>query len=537
MPQPRVAEEHPTHDGTENPSMAIPAPAAQASAPGLPSRRKMTAAPDEADAGKASHPSMKTAVAFGRSYTCDLRQPLGCSRLLRIQSTHQRTGEVQQHTGKAIPAEHLKSFLQTEGRVLQELRAHPHPHLPKVVAVTDPGRGSSQGQADNIGLVVLPPVASDLHSYVRGLGGLSEPQARLYFRQIVSAVGHCHERNVVLRDIKLTKMFFRDETQMELVLADLEGSQYLGDDRNQPLMDQRGCPAYGESSRTSAIAAVAPCHRRFAATSSSESAHPPPSPSLSAVSPEVLAGMPYNGPAADLWSLGVVLYVLLTGSYPFLDKRAEVLFRKIQCGWQAVHIPETLSPSSVALLKTLLSRRPELRGDAEDILDHPWLQPQSRASLSRRASLDMACQNLLQADQLVPDVGAGASDCGPSPVPRRCRKPANICIPPPAADGAAYASTQLSPMSVATVSQVWPTLPTSDGRPASPTEASNAAAVPSFRADLGSAASSDSRPALRATKRRPLPSDDGEPPAAQRTKLEKGVNGVEVVHYEDAMVS
>lgn len=106
------------------------------------------------------------------------------------------------------------------------------------------------------------------------------------------------------------------------------------DDDNDRLTDRRGCPAY--------------------------------------VAPEVLrSGRAYSGRAADIWSLGVLLYTMLVGRYPFNDVEHASLFAKISRGQFSV--PESVSPRARCLIRALLRREPSERPTAEDLLRHSWL--------------------------------------------------------------------------------------------------------------------------------------------------------------------
>lgn len=174
----------------------------------------------------------------------------------------------------------------------------------------------------------------DLHSYVRQKKRLKEDEARRLFLQIISAVKHCHDSGVILRDLKLRKFVFKNKERTELRLDSLEDACVLDNEDDDRLSDKHGCPAY--------------------------------------VSPEILNGTPtYSGRAADMWSLGVMLYTILVGRYPFHDAEPTVLFSKIRRGQYT--LPPSLSSKAKCLLKSILRQDPNLRMSAEECLCHPWL--------------------------------------------------------------------------------------------------------------------------------------------------------------------
>lgn len=120
----------------------------------------------------------------------------------------------------------------------------------------------------------------------------------------------------------------------ELRLDSLEDACVLENEEDDRLSDKHGCPAY--------------------------------------VSPEILNGTPtYSGRAADMWSLGVMLYTVLVGRYPFHDADPTVLFSKIRRG--QYNLPPSLSSKAKCLLKSILRQDPDLRLSAEACLCHPWL--------------------------------------------------------------------------------------------------------------------------------------------------------------------
>lgn len=184
--------------------------------------------------------------------------------------------------------------------------------------------------------ILFPSNYGDLHSYVRQKKHLREDEARRLFSQIVSAIVHCHENGVILRDLKLRKFVFTNEERTELQLEGLEDAVVLDEDDLDVLKDKHGCPAY--------------------------------------VSPEILSATEagYSGKSADVWSLGVMLYTMLVGRYPFHDSQPLALFGKIRRG--QFNIPDSLSPKARCLIQCLLRHDPAERMPASEILSHPWFR-------------------------------------------------------------------------------------------------------------------------------------------------------------------
>lgn len=309
-------------------------------------------------------------------------------------------GEVQaQHscrprpiTAKVIDAEDLPKFLKSEGTVLKVLHNHPHPNIAKLRATVE---------TDKRSFIVMDELYMDLASCVILRGGrLSEFEARGVMKQLVSAVEHCHKHRLVLHDLRLDKICLSNPTRLNVVIADVDGAR--------------------------AVTTSGPLHVRGNNRSSGRgrgSFHM----HASYVCPETVNAKSYDGAAVDSWALGVILYVLLTGTYPFFDRR-RTAFEKMMRGSAEVQFPTHVSFAARNLVCQLLDRDPRMRPTATTILEDAWMktsvdyrEPHASMCLgvpsrsgsrtaSRRGSL---CEDTLlvpESEQVVPTLEADKVD-------------------------------------------------------------------------------------------------------------------------------
>jgi len=158
---------------------------------------------------------------------------------------------------------------------------------------------------------------------------MSENQAAKTFSQILNAVNYCHMKNVVHRDLKAENLLLDHDGNIKL--ADFGFSNYFTP--GGPLSTWCGSPPYA--------------------------------------APELFEGKQYDGPKADIWSLGVILYVLVSGSLPFDGQTLQDLrSRVVSCQYR---IPFFLSQECEHLIRGLLVMEPSRRLSLDQISRHKWL--------------------------------------------------------------------------------------------------------------------------------------------------------------------
>lgn len=164
-------------------------------------------------------------------------------------------------------------------------------------------------------------------------GRFCEDLSRRYFQQLISAVGYCHSRGIFHRDLKPENLLL--DEKLDLKISDFGLSALADQIRPDGLLHTLcGTPAY--------------------------------------VAPEVLATKGYDGAKIDVWSCGVILFVLNAGYLPFNDHNLMVMYRKIYKG--EFRIPKWTSPDLRRLLSRLLDTNPQTRITIEEIIHDPWFK-------------------------------------------------------------------------------------------------------------------------------------------------------------------
>ncbi|XP_074165304.1 serine/threonine-protein kinase MARK1 isoform X3 [Sminthopsis crassicaudata] len=164
--------------------------------------------------------------------------------------------------------------------------------------------------------------SGEVFDYLVAHGRMKEKEARAKFRQIVSAVQYCHQKCIVHRDLKAENLLL--DADMNIKIADFGFSNEFT--IGNKLDTFCGSPPYA--------------------------------------APELFQGKKYDGPEVDVWSLGVILYTLVSGSLPFDGQNLKELRERVLRG--KYRIPFYMSTDCENLLKKLLVLNPIKRGSLED---------------------------------------------------------------------------------------------------------------------------------------------------------------------------
>uniref|UniRef100_A0A672S8V4 non-specific serine/threonine protein kinase n=1 Tax=Sinocyclocheilus grahami TaxID=75366 RepID=A0A672S8V4_SINGR len=169
----------------------------------------------------------------------------------------------------------------------------------------------------------------EVFDYLVAHGRMKEKEARAKFRQIVSAVQYCHQKCIVHRDLKAENLLL--DADMNIKIADFGFSNEFT--MGNKLDTFCGSPPYA--------------------------------------APELFQGKKYDGPEVDVWSLGVILYTLVSGSLPFDGQNLKELRERVLRG--KYRIPFYMSTDCENLLKKFLILNPTKRGSLEQIMKDRWM--------------------------------------------------------------------------------------------------------------------------------------------------------------------
>ncbi|KAG5940226.1 hypothetical protein E4U59_002583 [Claviceps monticola] len=174
----------------------------------------------------------------------------------------------------------------------------------------------------------------DLFTFINSRGRLPEELAIFFFRQMMSAISYCHSFNLCHRDLKPENILITADLQIKI--ADF-GMAALHQTATHQLATACGSPHYA--------------------------------------APELLKNKQYRGDRADTWSMGVILYAMLSATLPFDDPDLRLMMAKTKQGQYTM--PQGLSPEAEDLIRRMLQANPDRRITIKDIWRHPLVQKYS----------------------------------------------------------------------------------------------------------------------------------------------------------------
>ncbi|KAM9733527.1 serine/threonine-protein kinase SIK3 homolog isoform 1-T1 [Menidia menidia] len=207
-------------------------------------------------------------------------------------------------------------------REVQIMKLLKHPHIIRLYQVMETER--------MIYLVTEYASGGEIFDHLVAHGRMAEKDARKKFKQIVAAVHFCHCRNIVHRDLKAENLLL--DHNLNIKIADFGFSNMFS--RGQLLKTWCGSPPYA--------------------------------------APELFEGKEYDGPKVDIWSLGVVLYVLVCGALPFDGSTLQNLRARVLSG--KFRIPFFMSTDCEYLIRHMLVLEPSRRLTMEQICKNKWMR-------------------------------------------------------------------------------------------------------------------------------------------------------------------
>ncbi|XP_006663738.1 CBL-interacting protein kinase 15 [Oryza brachyantha] len=195
----------------------------------------------------------------------------------------------------------------------------------------------------------------ELFQKVEKRGKLTEAVAHKYFQQLIAAMDYCHSRGVYHRDLKLENLLL-DENE-NLKVSDFGLSALAESKRQDGLLHTTcGTPAY--------------------------------------VAPEVISKMGYDGAKSDIWSCGVILFVLVAGYLPFQGPNLMEMYHKIQHG--QFRCPGWFSRKLQKLLYKIMDPNPSTRISIQKIKESTWFRrgPEENCALKERTLNENTTRNV-----------------------------------------------------------------------------------------------------------------------------------------------
>eukprot|EP00697_Spironema_sp_BW2_P016328 gnl/Spiro4/7508_TR3926_c0_g1_i1.p1 gnl/Spiro4/7508_TR3926_c0_g1~~gnl/Spiro4/7508_TR3926_c0_g1_i1.p1 ORF type:complete len:478 (-),score=71.96 gnl/Spiro4/7508_TR3926_c0_g1_i1:79-1512(-) len=214
-------------------------------------------------------------------------------------------------------------------REIEILKVLKHPHIIQLYEVIDTPK--------NLYLIMEYASGGEVFDYIVKKGRVTESEAAKFFFQLSSGVQYCHANRVIHRDLKPENLLLDADKNVKIIDFGLSNILRL----SNMLKTACGSPCYA--------------------------------------APEMIQGLSYT-PAADVWSMGIILYALVCGFLPFEDQSTVLLYQKIlSCSYAE---PEHAGQDAKDLIRRLLTVDPNQRITIDQVMRHPFIT--NNESVSRQ---------------------------------------------------------------------------------------------------------------------------------------------------------
>ncbi|KAF2905339.1 hypothetical protein ILUMI_00841 [Ignelater luminosus] len=234
------------------------------------------------------------------------------------------------------PRDFLDKFFPRELEILTKIE---NPHIIQVHSILQRGPRVFifMRYADN----------GDLLDFIKRNGVVPEQQSKLWFRQMATGLQYLHNKNIAHRDLKCENILL--SRRFNVKLADFGFARFCVDSEGRRVLSQTYCG------------------------------------SAAYAAPEVVNGTPYNPKLSDVWSLGIILFIMLNASMPFDDSNLRKLLKdQMTRNWVfRSRVRDSISSSAKSIVRHILEPDITLRLTLERVLGHDWV----RAKKDRATSL------------------------------------------------------------------------------------------------------------------------------------------------------
>ncbi|KAJ8893424.1 hypothetical protein PR048_006015 [Dryococelus australis] len=230
-----------------------------------------------------------------------------------------------------VPKDFLEKFFPQELDILKKLE---HPYIIQVHSILQ--------RESRVFIFMSCATGGDLLEYIRSHGPVPEHLSRKWFRQILEGLRYLHGQNIAHRDLKCENILLSAHDNIKI--ADFGFARYCVDSNGRRTLSRTFCG------------------------------------SAAYAAPEMLSGTPYNPKMADVWSTGVILYIMLNASMPFDESNLHRMLRdQLTKNWSfSSNVKYPVSQDVRVLVENILEPDVTRRPTVDRVLSYEWVSARSR---------------------------------------------------------------------------------------------------------------------------------------------------------------